>query len=187
MTREVWGARHWLYFSDPCRTHLIWSLNCAPETGCVALHDGFSLHVEPDGALRFTRDLPAKTRVSYLLDGMIADVPELFSAPVDPLLESYLIEGGHILIEWQDEKVETLSLEGLAVISSRLRDLTGRIPHFDEPTIMLRYESLHDPVGDDPYVFLPATKPQIQFAIRAQDAVPFGPANRNSTPVSEER
>jgi len=185
MYEEDWADGHWLFFEDACRTRLIWSVLCSPDRACHGLHDGFTLQLGEDGHVTLARPLRYGLRVSYLVDGMIAQVPDLFNRPVGALLESYLDDEGHILIEDEDDRVETIDLRGFSAIVAFLRDMTGRQLVGEQPTIMLRYESLHDPFSDDLYVFLPATKPQIQFAIRAQGAVPFGPGNRNSTPESE--
>jgi len=178
---ETWPGPLWLIFSDRCREHLLWRVSCE-STMCKAEHAGFTMQVAQSGSLRLTRQTSPQARISYLLHGTIADVPRLFTAPIDPLLESYLFDGGHILIEYPDEHVETLSISGFAMVTDLLRTHVNVAPPQEEATIMLRYEALHDPVHADPYVFLPATKPQIQFAIRAQGGVPFAPANLNSTP-----
>lgn len=173
---DIWQDQHWLFFTDPCRTKLLWNVICTAGSECTADHAGFRMTIDPTGYARLHRDVPADARLSYLLAGTIADVPKVFDAPVDTFLESYLADGGQLLIETRDEQVEILNLQGFDAILTLLRDLTERHPDDEEPTIMLRYESLHDPLHNDPYVFLPATKPQIQFAIRAQGGAPFRPS-----------
>lgn len=169
---EVWPPDQWMFYADRCRTQMIWYIQCSTET-CRTTHQGFTMTLTAAGRARLSREVPSGARLSYFLDGLIADIPMIFSSPVDTLLESYLGEGGKLMIETPDERVEVLPLWGFADVLELMRKAAGRPLTEDHPTIMSRYESLHDPLGDDPYVFLPATKPQIQFAIRAQGGTPF--------------
>lgn len=172
---EVWANGERLFFTDRCRTQLLWSMDCSDAGNCIAQHPGLQVAITPSGQVALLGNFPQDARLSYLLDGMIADTPRVFSEPIDALLESYLVEGGQLLIETPDENVEILDLTGFDAIVALLRDLSGRHLIEEQPTIMSRYESLHHSSKDDPYVFLPATKPQIQFAIRAQGGNPFRP------------
>lgn len=163
----------------------VWTVSCRmPLRGCVARAPGLVLSVHDDGAVQLIGFAPHGAQIRAVTGGAARMMPDLFDAPVTSETLAMLGRPGNILIvETGAEVISRTALDGVAVVAAYLqwlhraselgvRDARSWVlpdqtrPLADAPDVM-QARAPQDP-ADWPH-YVPRTKPQIEFAIRAQN------------------
>ncbi len=156
----------------------IWRIAC--PSICVGYNDAVTISLSDDKRLQMHRPVPEGARISLLHGQRTIDMPDLFTKPIPNDRVHDMSRGGHILIE-KDWKIATsFKTDGLSQVLSYLRwraaGAQGAWPQTEQvattsPFYHLQIEQERQYAPHDQLV--PNTKPQIQFAIRAQNGIPF--------------
>ncbi len=167
----------------------LWTVSCRmPLRGCAARAPGVILSLHAEGTLRLLGFAPSGARISVLQDGAARLMPGLFQQPLDAETLAVLSRPDSVLIvENKDEVLSRTPVDGIDITAAYLLWLNGaaqagvrdaRIwiapdgtPDPSAPTSVMSARAPQDPSLWPQHV--PRTKPQIEFAIRAQEGGSF--------------
>lgn len=174
------------------RRQELWSVYCAqPLRSCVARASGLVLRIDETGAPWLLAVTPPGARVSIQSRNYTFDAPDTFSMPLDAEViarlageQAFLIveESGQVVLRSRttgiDKVVDYLSwIQGSAARTlrdARLWPRNGEIRIQDmTPEVLERFEVMQRRALEDQRQLVPSTKPQIEFAIRAQGGASF--------------
>lgn len=155
--------------SDSSGAWQVWTVGCT-GTLCTASTYGLTISLNTQGMVEMTYPLPEDARIS-LTDGVgTLDMPDLFSLP---LTESEVLQmslpNRRILIEHEWRIIDQVPLTGLSKAFQFLKQNAAGIADQAQPPAALMHISSDR--GFSPtrsWALVPHTKPQIEFAARAQ-------------------
>ena len=170
----------------------LWSVYCTqPMRGCMARSRGLVLRVDDLGNARLMAATLPGTRISILERNFSQDRPTLFAQQMDAALVDVLSkEDTFVVLEDDDQIVlhsPTTGIDRVIHYLSWLQSPTARTlrdarlwPRKGElttqnmtPEVLRRYQIIQRRAVDAKRQLIPYTKPQIEFAIKAQGGRSF--------------
>lgn len=174
------------------RRYRIWSVNCrTPLRGCVARAPGLALRLDEQHRPWLIVPAALDARLSVQEGAQTRDLPHLMHRPLDPdAIDRLSRPKARLLIEEQGRVTAAIATEGMDEVLSYLAWLksdkgrTLRDARLWPRTGILDPNQLTNPqlerlAAQQRYLegnkaqHVPRTKPQIEFAIRAQDGASF--------------
>lgn len=167
---------------------LLWTVSCSmPLRDCLARADGIVLRLDDTGAPILTAFSPPGARITVRLDREALPQEGLFDAPLDEgTVDVMSRDGAHLLIEDARGPILHTRTSGLSSVvsylawvesnmSQTLRDARAwpkdtaelQLDGLPEPVLM-RYAEVQRRAETEASRTTPHTKPQTEFAIRAQ-------------------
>lgn len=166
----------------------LWSVYCAqPLRACVARASGLVLRIDEHGAPWLIAVTPPGARVSIQSRNYTQEAERLFSRALDAdLIERLSHEKAFVVVEENGSVILRSRTTGIDKVvdyltwikgntartlrDARLWPRNGDIRVQDmTPAVLERYEVMQRRALEAQRQLVPATKPQIEFAIRAQD------------------
>lgn len=203
---EIHPSGQALFFVDETNgaRRALWKVQCRlPLRGCVGKADGLVLWVDHDMGVHLVGPAGPGARISLLIDDVTRDMPGLFSYGLDPHhLEELTPHNARVLIERNGIVLQETRVEGILDVASYLAFLktgtardsrdarlwlsaTRRTPNAVDNPLLDRYQAAEAQALQEYPHYVPETKPQIEFAIRAQEGVSFHGANGQNAGVAQ--
>ncbi|MBT0956706.1 hypothetical protein IV417_04860 [Alphaproteobacteria bacterium KMM 3653] len=161
------GAQDMTITAHGTRGPQVWHLSCNGQS-CRASSHGMGLSLDPWGQVLLTLDVPQGARVS-LSDGIgTLDMPNLFLGPLDSRdIAQLSLPGRTIVIERNWRVIHSVPLNGFADVITFLNRRAG-VEAEAPPPALAHLAEAHAAALEPNWQVVPQTKPQIEFAIRAQ-------------------
>lgn len=179
----------------------LWAVNCAmPLRSCVARAPGLVLRIDDQGQPHLVAAVSPGARISIHERNTTQDHPHLFGRPLpSDIIRRLSEEKTAVVIEEQGRVVLRSSTAGIDRVIDYLTWVQGNTartlrdarlwPRNQEmriqdmtPEVLERYEVMQRRAVEAQRQVVPSTKPQIEFAIRAQEGDSFyGPTGKSDT------
>lgn len=151
-----------------------WTVSCLPELQlCLATTDTLVLFLDDENKPHLLLKGPQPYRVSVLTGRRSHDLPQLTQRALTQN-EIDLVDraGAQIILEWVETPPKVVRCDGIQKALGILRWLLHAPTPSDQVSstapYLQRYYEVQSVFEAPAAVFLPATKPQVQFALRAQ-------------------
>lgn len=171
----------------------LWTVQCRmPFQGCVARSNQAVLRLDDDGDARITAFAAETDRISVQVQNFTIDRPNIFSRPLSTEDIAILdTPGAFVVIETAAETQSRFSTHGISLVVEYLRWLNQTTPAPDRDAREFQItDHMQTEYGATPpelahlmlaeqnaasprWQLVPYTKPQIEFAIRAQGGESF--------------
>lgn len=170
----------------------LWSVYCVqPLRSCVARAPGLVLRIDEDGQPWLITVMSPGARVSVQNRNYTRNMPSIFARPLDrEAIKELSGQQSFVVIEEQAQVVLRTRTTGLNKITDYLTWIRGNTAHTLRdarlwprngdiriqdmtPTVLERYEVMQRRAIESQRQLVPSTKPQIEFAIRAQKGTSF--------------
>ena len=171
---------------------VLWTVSCRVQLrGCVARGGAGNLWIDSNGQAVLVFPVPATARISVGWRNQVRDVPGLNGRPLRD--ESILLlaqQGAHLIAEDHDAVVFREPTTGIDEVIRYLKwlltdearvlrdaslypDMSVVPPEALDTEVLERYRIWQFRLESEPNFTVPTTKPQLEFATRAQGGVSF--------------